>query len=307
MTVGSPGAALDDLREPLAAWLTEHGIGSGPVVVTDLERPAAGQSNDTVVLTATWPTGSRRLVLRRQAADNQIFRDADVLREARVLRGLRESRVPVPGVWGTEGDPAWLGTPFFVMDHVPGRVPLGKPSIHSVGWLPTLSTAGRETLWASALETLVAVHEVDWRPHHSFLLDGREAAHAASGYLDWLLGWYRWTAAGREFPITDAAVETLASARTRLERAHPVLVWGDARVGNMIFGADHRVTAAIDWEVAAIGAAERDVAHWLFFDEFSTDRRAGWPGSTAGPITTPPSRATRPVPAAASGTCTSSN
>lgn len=43
MTVGSPGAALDDLREPLAAWLTEHGIGSGPVVVTDLERPAVGQ------------------------------------------------------------------------------------------------------------------------------------------------------------------------------------------------------------------------------------------------------------------------
>ena len=64
--------------------------------------------------------------------------------------------------------------------------------------------------------------------------------------------------------------------------AEPVLVWGDPRVGNMIFGADHTVAAAIDWETATVGRAERDVAHWLFFDEFQTDavgidRLPGWP------------------------------
>ena len=50
----------------------------------------------------------------------------------------------------------------------------------------------------------------------------------------------------------------------------------------MIFGDDHRVVAAIDWETATIGPAEVDVAHWLFFDEFATsavgvEPLAGWP------------------------------
>ena len=64
--------------------------------------------------------------------------------------------------------------------------------------------------------------------------------------------------------------------------ATPVLLWGDPRVGNMIFAEDHTVAAALDWETAMIGPAARDVAHWLFFDEFQTDavgieRLPGWP------------------------------
>jgi aminoglycoside phosphotransferase (APT) family kinase protein len=275
-------AALDDLGAVLAGWIGHHvaGMGPGRVVVTDLERPAAGQSNDTVVFTATGASGSARLVLRRQVGANPIFRDADVRREAQVLAGLERSAVPVPRVLGVEADGAVLGGPFFVMEHVAGRVPLGKPSIHSVGWLPTLTPAQRQTLWCSALETLVAVHEVDWRRRHAFLVD---ASPSDASYSDWLLDWYRWTAAGREFPITDAAAGTLEAGASALRHTgHPVLVWGDARVGNMIFGPDHRVAAAIDWEVASVGPAARDVAHWLFFDDFSTracgiEPLEGWP------------------------------
>jgi aminoglycoside phosphotransferase (APT) family kinase protein len=277
---------LDDLRGPLAAWigsrLDEDGLGTGPVVVSGLEQPAAGQSNVTVVLTASWSTGSARLVVRRQSSDNQIFRDADVLREARVLQGLGATRVPVPCVRWTEPDPTVLGTPFFVMDHVAGRVPTGKPSIHAVGWLPTLTATERLALWSSALDTLVAVHDVDWRARHSFLLAGSGRGGSASAYVDWLLEWYGWTTAGRAFPVTDAAAEVVASRRDRLDGDDPVLVWGDARVGNMIFGPGGRVAAAIDWEVASVGPAARDVAHWLFFDAFATDacgveRLEGWP------------------------------
>jgi aminoglycoside phosphotransferase (APT) family kinase protein len=66
----------------------------------------------------------------------------------------------------------------------------------------------------------------------------------------------------------------------------PVLVWGDARVGNMIFGDEHTVVAAIDWEVASIGPPAIDVAHWLFFDEFATracgiEPLPGWPDRAA--------------------------
>jgi aminoglycoside phosphotransferase (APT) family kinase protein len=252
------------------------------------ERPTGGQSNDTLLFTAEWSgatTGrvSQELVLRRQPSGPGIFLQPDVVREANVLRGLAASgAVPVPDVLGSETDASVVGSPFFVMDRVNGRVPLARPSIHLVGWLPTLTAAERATMWDSAMDTLVRVHMVDWRATHAFLLNGGVAETALDAHLDRLVEWYHWTAKGRPFPITDAAVARLLAERTTVERVDPVLVWGDARVGNMIFGSDNRVAAAIDWEVASIGPRAIDLAHWLFFDEFATtaegiDRLPGWP------------------------------
>jgi aminoglycoside phosphotransferase (APT) family kinase protein len=175
-----------------------------------------------------------------------------------------------------------LGAPFFVMHAVPGHVLLARPSIHSHGWLPSLTTSERERLWNSALDALVAIHAVDWTENHSFLLDGDPAGVSAAGHLDRIADWYRWATSEREYPITDAALERLLQRRATIATASPTLVWGDARVGNMIFGGDHRVAAVIDWEIASIGPPEIDVGHWLFFDRFATDAVGvellpGWP------------------------------
>jgi aminoglycoside phosphotransferase (APT) family kinase protein len=285
-------APIEDLSGRLAEWLGER-TGIDGVTVDEVSRPAAGQSNDTVLITASFPDADRRrsegLVIRRQSTGTTIFRDPDVIREYRVLEGLSGTRVPAPAVRWAETDPTVLGSPFFVMEQVHGRVPVGKPSIHAVGWLPTLTPAELEGLWASALDALVAIHEIDWRARHGFLVgdegddDGVESA-AASGfpaYVDRLVDWYRWSAAGREYPITDAAADLLQRGAASVT-SPSVLVWGDARVGNMIFGDDLAVAAAIDWETASVGPPEVDLAHWLFFDEFGTsavgiDRLAGWP------------------------------
>jgi aminoglycoside phosphotransferase (APT) family kinase protein len=148
--------------------------------------------------------------------------------------------------------------------------------------MPALTTSERQRLWNSALDVLVAVHAVEWRTTHVFLLDGDPATASLEAHLKALTEWYHWSANGREFPITDAAVEHLAKSAPQIDAGEPVLLWGDPRVGNMLFGADHTVAAAIDWETATIGPAARDLAHWLFFDEFQTDavgidRLAGWP------------------------------
>jgi aminoglycoside phosphotransferase (APT) family kinase protein len=277
----------DELRAPLALWLAER---LSKVEIADLERPSSGQSNDTLLFTATWVEGTQqrrqRLVLRRQQSANAIFRELDVIRESRVLRALAEaSRVPVPAVYWSEADPSVLGAPFFVMAEVPGRVPAGRPSIHTVGWLPTLTTRERERLWSSAMETLVAVHEVDWQRSHAFLLDNDREAGTLGAHIDRLADWYRWSTAGRDFPVTDAALAFLIGHRAEIRTGAPALVWGDARVGNMIFGEDNTVAAAIDWEVATIGPPAIDVAHWLFFDDFATracgiDPLPGWPDRT---------------------------
>ncbi|MGE0308235.1 MAG: phosphotransferase family protein [Acidimicrobiia bacterium] len=290
----SSGAAAasnipDGLVERLGRWVARQsfvaGDGSiGPVSISGVSRPPAGQSNDTILFTVEWVRHGRTehtdLVLRRQATGAAIFAEPDVLREARVLNGLASTPVPVPRIVWTESDPSVLDAPFFVMERVQGVVPLGKPSIHSVGVLPTLSQPQLRRLWDSAMDALVAVHAVDWRVNHSFLASGDLADPAQQ--LNALLEFYRWTADGRPYPITDAAVAKLTADVAGLSPREPVLVWGDARVGNMIFDADQHVAAVIDWELATIGPPELDLARWIFFDNFGTsaagiERLPGWP------------------------------
>lgn len=274
-------SGVDELAGPLTGWLVEH-LGSKDVVVIGLSRPEAGQSNDTILCEVALKGHPLYLVVRRQAVGTTIFREPDVVREARVLQGLAPSAVPVPEVRWIEPDPSVLGAPFFVMERVNGRVPLGKPSIHTVGWVPTLTTAERERLWNNALEVLVALHAVNWQNAHQFLLDGDPTNAQVGPHVRALVNFYRWSTAEREFPITDAAVDYLERNVAGVEGDSPVLLWGDPRVGNMLFAEDNTVAAALDWETAMIGPAGRDVAHWLFFDEFQTEavgieRLAGWP------------------------------
>ena len=278
--------ALDDtaLGATLAAWL--GGQVGADVAVDHLSTPAVGQSNDTVLFEATWTRDgvgrTEELVLRRQPTARQLFLDADVLREARIIDGLAGTRVPVPPIRWVEADPEVLGAPFFVMGRIHGTVPAAKPSIHAVGWLPSLSVAERRRLWESAMETFVAVHAVDWRSTHGFLVEQNPVRATMEGYLDELAEWYEWSTQGRPYPTTDAAFDYLRANVPSDADDEQVLVWGDPRVGNMLFADDLTVAAALDWENARIGSPASDLAHWLFFDNFATsasgvERLEGFP------------------------------
>jgi aminoglycoside phosphotransferase (APT) family kinase protein len=274
-------AMEDDFPRTLTAWLTER-MGTDKVTLGGITRPAAGQSNDTILFDASADGYVEHLVLRRQAVGTTIFRHPDVLREAQVLQGLTTAGIQVPNVRWTEPDPSVLGAPFFVMERVEGRVPLGKPSIHTVGWLPTLTRTERERLWSSAFEVLISVHTIPWLSTHEFLLDGHPEAATLGAHVNALADWYRWSITERAYPITDAALEYLEQHLSEVYSGESVLLWGDPRVGNMIFAHDNTVAAALDWETASVGPAARDVAHWLFFDEFQTEavgieRLPGWP------------------------------
>jgi aminoglycoside phosphotransferase (APT) family kinase protein len=281
---------LDGLDHALQDWLATRVLPGehtplGAVHVSGITRPAAGQSNDTVLfdVTADPPWNNAEplaLVLRRQAKSAAIFQEPDVLREAAVIAGLAGTPVPVPAVLWTEADPGALGAPFFIMNRVPGFVPVGKPSIHLVGVLPTLTAVQRRRLWDSAMDAVVAIHGVPWRRAHGFLARGDVTDPA--NQLRAMIDFYRWTAAGRGFPITDAAVARLETMAVDLRPTEPVLVWGDARVGNIMFGESQQVNAVLDWELATIGPPELDLARWIFFDKFGTtaagvDRLDGWP------------------------------
>jgi aminoglycoside phosphotransferase (APT) family kinase protein len=278
----------------LAAWLGARlAEASGtPVVPVDIAAPAragVGQSGDTWLFQARWAEHGRPrtadLVLRRQPGYDGIFLRPDAGREFTVIQGLaRYPSVPVPRARWVERDPAVLGAPFFVMDQVPGIVPSGRPSIHVTGWLTTLTPGQRRSAWQSSIDAIAALHAVPWRSSHAFLAVGDpplsgdsdsapadDAWFGLDRYLRHMAEWYHWTAAGRVFPVTDAALAYLLEHAPGAAASPPALTWGDARPGNIIFDPARCVPAAlIDWEVAAIAPPEADVAHWLIFDDFAT-------------------------------------
>jgi aminoglycoside phosphotransferase (APT) family kinase protein len=288
--MGSAGGGAEGLPAALAAWLAARltessGTGASHTEVTAVDIAAAsragvGQSSDTWLFQARWAErGHPRtadLVLRRQPGYDGIFLRPDAGREFAVIQGLAPyPSVPVPRVRWVERDPAVLGAPFFVMDQVPGIVPSGRPSIHVTGWLTTLTPGQRRSAWQSSVDAIAALHDVPWRQSHRFLTLGDTPANdAESGlafYLRHMAEWYHWTAAGRTFPVTDAALAYVIEHAPGAATSSPVLAWGDARPGNIIFDPRRCVPAAlIDWEVATIAPPEADVAHWLIFDEFAS-------------------------------------
>ena len=280
------------LAEAVSFWITDRLRADGEVVDDQVEvelgpGPASGNSNITLPLAVHWHSAgqarSTELVLRMQVPTNQIFLETDVLREHRVLSSLDAlTTFPTPTPRWAEPDPTFLGQPFFVMDRVRGVVPAGTPSIHVTGWLSKCTPEQCRTAWESAMAAVVAIHDVDWRGTVPFLTETAFGMTLESR-LDHLSDWYAWSCAAREFPVTDAALRYLRDELPGLDPGPSVLTWGDARMGNLMYGDDHRVAAVLDWELASIGPAAIDLGWWLAMDEFQTTAHGiapvpGYPG-----------------------------
>jgi aminoglycoside phosphotransferase (APT) family kinase protein len=265
-------ARPEQLRAQLELRLPRYLGGVGQNEIRDLhvgplQQPAGGQSNETVLFDAEWSDGNgvcrRGLVLRLQPGDSRMFLDGDVIREGRLLEDLHhQSSVPVPEVIAIEPDPHILGRPFFLMERIAGHVPGGRPSIHRDPWLVSLDAAQRREVWSNGLGALAAVHETDWRT----LRD----AWAPRGFvheLDELQQWYRWASGGAHFELLEAGLRAVEHSPPPATK--PVLLWGDARPGNIIFADDLSVASVIDWEIATVGPREADIGWWLMMDDFA--------------------------------------
>jgi aminoglycoside phosphotransferase (APT) family kinase protein len=252
-------------------WLAAR-LGVDRVDVVDVAFPKAGFSNETLFLTARWSDDagehSEELVLRIEPTAHQLFVQPDAMFQAAMMTALgRHPGTPAPRIWFTETDPAILGAPFFVMERRHGHIPADVPSFHAKGFTVDLAPAERSHLYDSAIAALAALHRIDWHDGFEFLAEGR-SGRAWPAYLDGLRRMYEWSAESRMF---DA--ETLDEAyRYLLENApddaEEVIVWGDARVGNMMFDDEQDVVAMFDWETATLGPPGIDLGWWLMFEDF---------------------------------------
>jgi len=279
------------LRHALAGWLAgQLGLGDGAVEVGPLDTPTQGFSNETAYFDACWTKdGTRRtesMVARIQPDGHQLFLDADVLLQWRMMEAVSAaSTVPVPPLFFAEPDATVIGSPFFVMGKVEGRVPSDLPPYHAVGWMvDDLSPAQRKQLWCNGLDALAALHGIDWRQHCRFLDTPAHGAIGLDQHLSAVEAWYAWATGGRPQPVCDVAVHYLRENQPA--DTDVGIVWGDARIGNIIFADDLSVAAVIDWEMAALGPGEVDLGWWLFIDRFYSEgfgvpRLAGLPDRAA--------------------------
>lgn len=259
----------EEIRGALEGWLAERLPGAA---ITECDVPAAsGMSNLTVLFTAAWTEdGSARaeqFVARVAPSGPAVFPSYDFDRETAVMNGLASLGLPTPTVRWVEHDPAVLGAPFLVMERAFGRVPADDPPFTAAGWvLDDLSPEQRATMCRNSLETIAAIHNADWRGLGLDVLAPASGSDAIAVYDADLAHWqdfYDWARAGDTNPTVEAGFAWLAEHRPADDR-EPVLLWGDARIGNMLFGGDLGVNAVLDWEMVGLGQPEADVAWWLF-------------------------------------------
>jgi aminoglycoside phosphotransferase (APT) family kinase protein len=260
------------LREALESWFRTK-LDAPGVVLSPLTKPTIGFSNDTLICYVTYSQAGRErredLVVRLEPADFQIFPEYDLPGQARIMRGLAGTDVPVPNVKWVEEDVSVVGRAFYVMDRIAGEVPSEVPPYHATGVFADAIPADRKRMWWSGIETLAKIHAVDWRSSDLALLgtpsEGTPAIRMQLDYYERMLDW----AEEEQEPQT-----VLRTAQAWLRQNEPRstrvgLCWGDSRLPNVIY-RDRRIVGVLDWEMAFLGDPEADVAWWLFMDWFAS-------------------------------------
>jgi aminoglycoside phosphotransferase (APT) family kinase protein len=264
-------------RKALRTWLAAKLPNAEELEISELSAPAStGFSNETILFDAHWvEAGDKReeqFVLRVKPTGYTVFLESEFEAQYEVMKTLSEkSDVIVPKIWWYETDPTALGGDFYAMSRVHGRTPADTPPYHVSGWVADLSPAEREALWWSGIENMSRIHRVDYQALGFDTLFDRPARGALG--LDQQLAYYEeyfdWAQAGRSIPIAEQTREWIRANRPASTELG--LVWGDSRVGNMIFDDQHQCAAVLDWEMATIGPAEEDLGWWLFLDLHHSD------------------------------------
>ncbi len=190
--------------------------------------------------------------------------------------------VPVPRVRWLEPTGAVLGTQFFLMDYVSGVVPPDvMPYTFGGNWFADSPAESRRELQDNTVDVLAKLHAIPQAEDtFGFLAsqaDGDEP-NALRRNLNWLKAWYQFAVPdiGRS-PLVEQALDWLeANWPEDVAANQPVLVWGDSRVGNVLY-EDFKPVAVLDWEMATLGPREMDVA-WMVFAHMVFQELAGLAG-----------------------------
>lgn len=233
--------------DPAALRLFLAGFLGRPVRSLSLTRTRGGMSNPTYFLDADgW-----RAVLRKQPAGPLAKSAHAIDREFRVLTALAGSDVPVPRAIHYHADPGLIGTPFYLMEWLEGRV-------FTEYAMPGTAPAERAALYRAMAGTMASIHALDYRALG--LGDfGRPGNYFRRQISRWSQFWARVRQGDRDNPALDAMIPWLEARLPESELL--TLCHGDFRIGNMMFHpTEARVIGVLDWELSTLGHPLVDVA-----------------------------------------------
>ncbi|WP_299819930.1 phosphotransferase family protein [uncultured Jannaschia sp.] len=221
---------------PLRAFL-DHRFGPAPMA--ELARISGGQSNPTYFVTH----GARRMVLRKQP-DGPILRGAHAIdREYRVMAALGQHGVPVPDTILFHENPETIGTPFYLMERLDGRV-------FNDCSLPGVPPVERKAMYEAMAEVMARLHAVD--PDAAGLADYGKPGNYFERQVR---RWTKQLRASQSDPIPE--LERLADwlpDHIREDDGMSCVAHGDFRLGNLMFHRDEpKVIAILDWELSTLG------------------------------------------------------
>lgn len=295
MTLQRSSRDAEDLRARLTRWLTRLlPEGAQPAVTVHEGIQTNGMSSETVLLAVTSTESGTRTTQEYVARVAPAAGDLPVFPEYRLtdqydamrLAG-RLAGVPVPPVGLNEPTGEVLGTPFFLMERLDGAVPPDVlPYPFGDNWLYDASPEQQARLQRTSVEVLAKLHAVP-DPENTFgFLDPGVTGHLGDTALARNLAktrhWYDYAISTSEAsprsPLVERGLAWL-EANLPADEGDPVLVWGDARIGNMMY-RDFAPVAVLDWEMATLGPRELDIAWMVFahqvFQEIAT--MLGLPG-----------------------------
>ena len=213
------------------------------------------------------------------AEDVQVFPTYRLDHQFDVIRKVGElTDVPVPRVRWLENTGDVLGTPFFVMDYVDGVVPPDvMPYTFGGNWFADAPAERQRELQDATVGVLAKLHSIP-NAREDVCLPGRGAREgdtALRRHFNWVRSWYDFAVPdiGRS-PLLERTFDWLeAHWPAEVAAAEPVLLWGDARVGNVLY-RDFQPVAVLDWEMVTLGPRELDVA-WMIFAHMVFQELAG--------------------------------
>jgi aminoglycoside phosphotransferase (APT) family kinase protein len=237
-----PQHRLDDAR--LTDYLARHIAGFTPPAV--IRQFQGGQSNPTYLIEAS----GQRYVLRKKPPGTLLPSAHQIDREYRIQSALAATAVPVAPMLHYCDDETIIGTSFYLMAHVAGRV------FHDV-MMPGVSAPDRGAIQRNLIEAIAALHSVDYRAV------GLESFGRPDNYVARQID--RWTRQYEASKTEDlpAMTNLIAWLRANIPaRDETAIVHGDFRLGNMVVDQDQpRIAAVLDWELSTLGHPLADLAY----------------------------------------------
>jgi aminoglycoside phosphotransferase (APT) family kinase protein len=250
---------LDELAAGLTRWFHDA-RGVDAVELTRCERASGGLSSETLMVDARGQRAGaawqEAIVVRLAPAGPGIFPVYDLAAQAAAQEVAAAHGVPTAVPAEVVAGGQWLGAPFMVMPaiagHIPGAAALTDP------WITDAAEADQARVFTAALDVLAAVHAI---PPDAVdrAVPRRDLDAELAAWRDYL-AWY-----GDGAVLVPALADALAwcAAHRPATEPAPALLWGDVRLGNVVFDETRAPAAVLDWEMTTVGAPEHDVAWFL--------------------------------------------